>query len=231
MSATPPHERNWSDLRARIISAVVMAVLCFSLVYSGVYGTAVLAFVGSCIMLWEWSRMTTKGQTRGSFLEIACGSLIIVAACIAFLWLRGDVGFGLLTTIWLPFTVIAADVGAYFSGRAFGVPKLAPKISPNKTVSGALGGIALAIAVGVAVAVIGGAGTVWIIAVLSLLIAMISQVGDLTESSAKRRYGVKDTSNILPGHGGMLDRFDGLIAATIFVALLELVAGSSVFTW
>jgi phosphatidate cytidylyltransferase len=108
---------------------------------------------------------------------------------------------------------------------------LAPKISPNKTVSGALGGIALAIAVGVAVAVIGGAGTVWIIAVLSLLIAMISQVGDLTESSAKRRYGVKDTSNILPGHGGVLDRFDGLIAATIFVALLELVAGSSVFTW
>ncbi len=227
MSTATSPKRNWSDLRARVISAIVMAVVGFSLVYSGFFGTALLVFVGAIAMVWEWSRMTTSASTG----EKISGYAVIILASLGFLWLRSDPEFGFLTAIWLVLVVVAADVGAYFAGRFLGGPKLAPSISPNKTISGALGGLSLSLIVGCAVAVISGAGTLWIIAVVSLFTAIASQIGDLAESSAKRRHGIKDSSNILPGHGGALDRFDGLLAAILFVAVLTLLARSSVFAW
>lgn len=227
MSTATSPKRNWSDLRARVISAIVMAVVGFSLVYSGFFGTALLVFVGAIAMVWEWSRMTASASTG----EKITGYAVIILASLGFLWLRNDPEFGFLTAIWLVLVVVAADVGAYFAGRFLGGPKLAPSISPNKTISGALGGLSLSLIVGCAVAVISGAGTLWIIAVVSLVTAIASQIGDLAESSAKRRHGIKDSSNILPGHGGALDRFDGLLAAILFIAVLTLLARSSVFAW
>jgi len=227
MSTTEAPKRNWSDLRARVISAIVMAIVGFSLVFSGFYGTALLAFVGACAMIWEWSRMTASA----GYGEKIAGFAVIILASLGFLWLRSDPDFGLLTALWLVLVVVAADVGAYFAGRFLGGPKLAPKISPNKTISGAVGGLLLAVTVGCLVSIAGDAGRLWVVALVSLLTAMASQVGDLAESSAKRRHGVKDSSNILPGHGGALDRFDGLLAAILLVALLVLMSGTSVFAW
>jgi len=227
MTTETPPKRNWSDLRARVISAVVMAVVGFSLVYSGVYGTGLLVFVGACAMIWEWSRMTASAQIG----EKIIGYAVIILASLGFLWLRNDPAFGFLTAIWLVLVVIAADVGAYFAGRFLGGPKLAPSISPNKTISGALGGLLLAVIVGGLVSGISGSGSLIIVALISLVTAIASQIGDLVESAAKRRHGVKDSSNILPGHGGALDRFDGLLAAILFVAALVILSGSSVFAW
>jgi len=220
-------KQNWTDLRARILSAIVMAVVGFSLVYSGTYGTAVLVLVGACAMIWEWSRMTASAAIG----EKALGYAIIVLASLGFFWLRSDPSFGFLTAIWLVLVVVAADVGAYFSGRYFGGAKLAPSISPNKTISGAVGGLLLAVVIGCLVSAISGSGRLGVVALISLVTAVASQIGDLAESFAKRRHGVKDSSNILPGHGGALDRFDGLLAATLYVAVLSIVSGSSIFEW
>ena len=135
----------------------------------------------------------TASATHG---EKFVGYFIVVLACLGFLWLRSDVALGLITVIWLILVVVAADVGAYFAGRFIGGPKLAPSISPNKTISGAVGGLLLAVIVGCFVSLVGGAGDLLIIGVLSLATAIASQIGDLIESSAKRMYGVKDSSNI-----------------------------------
>jgi len=157
--------------------------------------------------------------------------MILAFAGVSFVWLRTDFIYGLHIALWLPLTVIAADVGAYFAGRFIGGPKLAPRISPNKTISGAVGGQVAAVIVGTAYAAIAGVGSIPLIALVSFLVAIVSQAGDLTESAAKRRYGVKDSSSLIPGHGGLLDRFDGLIAAVLFMGLITAVAGKTIFAW
>ncbi len=163
--------------------------------------------------------------------QSAPGIVVIALTGICFVWLRSDAHVGLHVALWLPFTVIAADVGAYFAGRFVGGPKLAPKISPNKTISGAVGGQIAAVIVGTGYAAAFGLGSIGTLVILSFLTAIVSQFGDLTESALKRGYGVKDTSALIPGHGGLLDRFDGLIAAILFVALVTLLAGSTIFAW
>lgn len=119
-------------------------------------------------------------------------------------------GFWLIA--WLVLVVVLADVGGYFAGRAIGGPKLWPAVSPNKTWAGAIGGWGLA-ALGGLVGALSGllpfAGAVW----LALVLAVASQAGDLLESWVKRRFGAKDSSALIPGHGGLLDRFDGLLGA------------------
>jgi len=187
--------------------------------------------VGACVMAWEWWRMTASGKVAVGITEKLLGYAVIAVASLGFIWLRSDPGFGLLTVVWLVLVVIAADVGAYFAGRFIGGPKLAPSISPNKTISGAIGGLLLAVILGGLIAGVTDTGTVWKVALASLVTALASQIGDLIESSAKRRHGVKDSSNILPGHGGALDRFDGLLAAIVFVGALTLITGVSVFAW
>ncbi len=163
--------------------------------------------------------------------QSAPGIVVIALTGICFVWLRSDAQFGLHVALWLPFTVIAADVGAYFAGRFVGGPKLAPRISPNKTISGAVGGQIAAVIVGTGYAAAFGLASIGTLVILSFLTAIVSQLGDLTESALKRGYGVKDTSALIPGHGGLLDRFDGLIAAILFVALVTLLAGSTIFAW
>ena len=130
--------------------------------------------------------------------------------------LRGGDAAGLAATLFLFAVVWATDSAAYFTGRAIGGPKLAPSISPGKTWSGAIGGTAVAVVAGLAVAL--GFGSNWNWAALLLLILVmsaISQIGDLFESSLKRRFGVKDSSQLIPGHGGVMDRVDGLAAAAL----------------
>ncbi len=147
--------------------------------------------------------------------------LVYIALAMSFLVeLRRDPDTGFYTVLWLVLVVIATDIGGYFAGRSIGGPKIWPRVSPKKTWSGTLGGLGLALLVGVIFALASEIKVPWILG-LSVLLAMASQAGDLIESAFKRRFGVKDASNLIPGHGGLLDRFDGLLGALAVFALLS----------
>jgi phosphatidate cytidylyltransferase len=161
---------------------------------------------------------------------MATGTLWIVLAAAALLWLRADPITGRANLLFLLLLIWASDIGAYLVGRLIGGPRLAPLISPGKTWSGASGGIAAALAVGWG-AVWTTTGTLAWTTVIALIICVIGQLGDLTESWAKRRFGVKDSGTIIPGHGGLLDRLDALIAVAPFAALLALCLGRGVLLW
>lgn len=155
------------------------------------------------------------------------GFAYVGGAVASFAWLRGDSDMGRLTIIWLLGVVWATDIGAYFVGRTFGGPKMAPRLSPNKTWSGLIGGMVSAAIVSVAVFVWADVQSITMstgilvgLAVFAALVALLSQAGDVYESSMKRRASVKDSGTIIPGHGGILDRVDGLMFAATFVALV-----------
>ena len=146
----------------------------------------------------------------------AVGGFVYAALLLISLGLlRGGWGdqTGLVAILFLAAVVWATDIGAYFVGRAAGGPKLAPRISPNKTISGALGGLGSAIATGLIIHLIFGVSS-WLAAIgLAGLLSVLAQIGDLFESWIKRRAGVKDSSRVIPGHGGVMDRVDGLVFA------------------
>jgi len=131
--------------------------------------------------------------------------------------LRLDIG--LIETVWVIACVIGSDIGGYFAGKTFGGPKLWPAVSPKKTWSGTIGGWVLAVLITVVFVVlsesISAANLLW-----AVIIAIFAQAGDLAESALKRRAGVKDSSNLIPGHGGFLDRFDGMLGAFLLVFIV-----------
>jgi phosphatidate cytidylyltransferase len=151
---------------------------------------------------------------------------------LALAWLRDAPEVGRTNVIVLLLIVWASDIGGYIAGRAIGGPKLAPAISPGKTVSGAAGGLAAAVLVGAASAIWNGAaGIPWQAIALAALTGCVAQAGDLFESQVKRHFGVKDSGWLIPGHGGVLDRLDALIAAAPVAALLALLLGRGVVIW
>lgn len=154
------------------------------------------------------------------------GFLYASAAMVAVVMLRQSPGFGsgFAAIIFLFATVWATDIGAYFVGRRVGGPKVAPRISPNKTWSGAIGGVISAVVAGVLVFAIAGLDAFGTAVTLGVVISVVSQVGDFFESWVKRRNGVKDSSRMIPGHGGVMDRVDGLIAASVVLWLISMFA-------
>jgi phosphatidate cytidylyltransferase len=150
---------------------------------------------------------------------------------LALLWLRErpEEGLGLLAYLLL--VIWATDIGAYAAGRTIGGPKLAPRISPKKTWAGLLGGMTAAAAVGYAVATAVSAAGPGGAALLGAGLAVVGQAGDLFESAIKRRFDVKDSGRLIPGHGGLLDRIDGLIAAAPVFALFHVAWGASSSWW
>jgi phosphatidate cytidylyltransferase len=163
-------------------------------------------------------------------LVLVAGLPYVVLGLASAGWLRNDPTGGLSATIWVVASVMATDVGAYFTGRALGGPKLAPRISPNKTWSGLIGGMLCAAAAGAVFGLVVGAGAL-ALAVGGMVLAAISQGGDLLESKLKRAFHVKDASRLIPGHGGFLDRFDGYLTAMPAAALMSALAGGSPVTW
>lgn len=151
------------------------------------------------------------------------GGVIAGAAILPILILRGNGEPGIYAVFYLYAVVWATDIFAYFVGRALGGPKLWPKVSPNKTWSGALGGmLAAALAAGL-LAYFSGLPNVVALMLLAVPLSIVSQAGDLAESAIKRVCGVKDASRLIPGHGGILDRLDGFTVAALVAVLIALV--------
>ena len=223
-----------SDLPVRTLSAAVMIVLAGTALWVG--GALWAVFVGlvAAGVALEWSRLVLA-LTPGLLARLAwhIGGLIYVGiACATLLILRGNGGSFPAVALIIA-TVIGIDIGAYFAGRAIGGPKIAPSISPSKTWAGLLGG-----ALGAAMVLYGfrqgmactfpfedgctvpGAiqFAVWSLS-YGTLAALVAQSGDFFESWMKRRAGVKDSGNLIPGHGGLFDRVDGLIALTFVIGI------------
>jgi phosphatidate cytidylyltransferase len=160
------------------------------------------------------------------------GALWIGLGGLALLWLRLAPAGGVGAALFLLLVVWASDIGAYAAGRALGGPKLWPAVSPNKTWSGAMGGLAAATLVGlVAAAALTGGWPGAAAAATAAGLGLCAQAGDLLESWLKRRFGVKDSSHLIPGHGGLLDRLDGVLAAAPVAALLGILAGPGAPLW
>lgn len=160
-------------------------------------------------------------------LMLAAGVIYAGLGVLALLWLRADPVVGWGNVLFVLLIVWASDIGAYLTGRLIGGPKLAPAISPGKTWSGAAGGLVAAIAVG---AVAAQSPALPVLA-LAAGLSVISQAGDLLESGLKRRFKVKDSSHLIPGHGGLFDRLDGLLAAAPAAGGLAVLLGRGVALW
>lgn len=245
----------WGDLRARMGSAAVMLIVGAGAIWLGGFWFHVLVAVIGGGMLWELTRLMggapkvavpmgvlatvalivapmLPGQaTLPVLLAVALAGVSqikkdrliygayavgLILACLGLIVLR-DVR-GIYWVVWLVFVVVATDVAGYFAGRIIGGPKFWPKVSPKKTWAGTTAGWVAAAVVGV---IFGGTPLI----VLSVLTSFASQMGDVAESAIKRRAGIKDSSNLIPGHGGLLDRFDAMMAAALFVLLLGAVLG------
>ncbi|MEL6476634.1 MAG: phosphatidate cytidylyltransferase [Pseudomonadota bacterium] len=171
-----------------------------------------------------------SAKLRGLGLRVV-SAIWILAACLAFLWIRNFPDWGFLTAIWVALVVAASDIGGYFAGRTFGGPRLWPAVSPGKTWAGLGGGVVLAFLAG-GLFSWATTGTYFVqVCTVSALAALLAQGGDLAESALKRHFAVKDSGSLLPGHGGLLDRCDGLMAASVVAAAVTAWRGQTVFIW
>jgi phosphatidate cytidylyltransferase len=154
----------------------------------------------------------------------AAGFFYAAAAEIASVLVRLDQAQGFSALILILLVVWVTDIGGYFAGRGIGGPKLWPRVSPKKTWAGAIGGFAASLVVAAGFAAL-GLGKTGPILLLGAVLSIVSQLGDLLESAVKRRFGVKDSSQLIPGHGGLMDRLDGFVAAVVLAAIFGLLRG------
>jgi phosphatidate cytidylyltransferase len=154
----------------------------------------------------------------------AAGFLYTATAQLASILVRLDHAEGLVALILVLLVVWVTDIGGYFAGRGIGGPKLWPRVSPNKTWAGAIGGFVASLMVAAGFAAC-GYGKTWPMLLLGAVLSIASQLGDLFESAVKRHFGVKDSSHIIPGHGGLMDRLDGFVAAIVLAAIFGLLRG------
>lgn len=203
-----------NELLVRTLTGALLIAAALLAAVEGGNLFALLVAAVATLMFYEWTRIV-KGWGAAWYLG---GFFYALLPALALLWIRERAGLDLL--IWAFVVTWATDIGAYFAGRSFGKRKLAPTISPNKTVEGLYGGIASS-------TVFGGA---WVLAngltmpllALAPVLAIAAQAGDLFESGMKRRAGVKDSGTWLPGHGGALDRLDGLVPVAVLTAAAQL---------
>jgi len=201
--------------------------------FVAVFGVGVLLAVGICLALGQHAAglalvivglLGVAWFSRQLWRWIAGGLLYAAVALIASILLRHDAAWGFTALMFVLLVVWATDIGGYFAGRGIGGPKLWVRVSPKKTWAGAVGGLlgSLIVAAGFAMS---GLGKTIALLLLGVALSVVSQFGDLFESAVKRRFGVKDSSNIIPGHGGVLDRLDGFVAAIAFAALIGTIRG------
>jgi phosphatidate cytidylyltransferase len=154
------------------------------------------------------------------------GFLYAAAAQVSSIVVRLDDRQGFVALVFILLVVWCTDIGGYFAGRTIGGPKLWPRVSPNKTWAGAAGGFVASLIVAAGFAM-NGFGKMGPLLMIAAALSVASQLGDLFESAIKRRFGVKDSSHIIPGHGGLMDRLDGYVAAVVLAAILGILRGGA----
>ena len=271
----PASGARWSDLRKRLISAVILAPLVLLCLWVGGLPYTILMLGAAIGLAWEWVSLcgtaplgrlgapvigaVTAAALAAALGHAEVGLILLVAGTIvtsllvrgaphkralalgvpyvgvgvvALLWLRADPQAGLVNLLFPLLLVWGSDIGAYLAGRVLGGPKLAPRISPGKTWSGAIGGLIGAVAMGWLVVSWSGQPAAFArVAAIAVGLGIFAQAGDLLESLIKRRFGVKDSGTLIPGHGGLLDRLDALLIAAPVAALLAFAAGRGVVLW
>lgn len=207
---------NFSNLKLRIISGAVMAIMVLSALALGGMFFIALVMLAALQMIREWDMITLNENIIWRLFGLA----YVAIPCASLVWLR-DEEHGAALVLALLLAIWATDIGAYFAGRLIGGAKLAPAISPNKTWAGLGGGmVASAITLAICTSFSPYPTSILTAIILGLILAVLGQTGDLFESWLKRRAGVKDSGNLIPGHGGLLDRVDGLILTAPLFALL-----------
>jgi phosphatidate cytidylyltransferase len=228
-SALAEPARRWGDLRRRGVSALALAVPGLVVIWYGGSVFDVLIGVLTAGLWLEWAGLCRRRDSPGLLIV---GLVWIALGAAAAVWLRGDASAGRANVLFLALLVWATDIGAYAAGRAIGGPRLAPRISPGKTWTGAAGGLLAAGVVGLLAAASRSGQADWLSAVaVAAGLSAIGQAGDLAESWMKRRAGVKDSGHLIPGHGGLLDRLDAAWAVLPAGALLALLLGRGVVLW
>lgn len=222
--------RTWGDLRLRVLSALVLAPVALGAMWVGGAFFYVLVAVFAVGLAYEWAGLCRAG---GMGLEsLGAGALWVALWAAALVWLRSDPLAGRANVIGLALVIWGSDIGAYLAGRAIGGPKLAPRISPGKTWSGATGGMLASALIAFGAAKLLTSGNSFPPALLlGVVLSAIGQAGDLAESAAKRRCGVKDSGHLIPGHGGLLDRLDATLTVVPVAAVLSLALGRGVVLW
>lgn len=219
-TAPPSADRGQRNLLMRILTALVLIPLAVGVAYAGGWlwlGLVTLAAIGLFI---EW--LMIVGIQRIGW--IALGFVYAFAALLASVVVRFDPVWGFTALMFVMLIVWMTDIGGYFAGRGLGGPKLWPRVSPKKTWAGAVGGFMASLAVAGGFAVV-GLGKLIPLLLLGGALTVVSQLGDLFESAVKRHFGVKDSSRIIPGHGGLLDRLDGYVFAAVSAALIGAARG------
>ena len=191
---------------AGVSLALNQSGIAMALVALGLFGVAALA---------------SKIRRGWCISGLAYAAVLLIAPAL----LRNDASFGFAAIVFLFVIVWLTDITAYFVGRAIGGPKLMPRVSPKKTWSGAIGGTLAGVVGGVIVAAQAGTGRLVAVALIALVLSIISQAGDLAESAIKRQFSAKDSSQLIPGHGGLMDRLDGFVAAAAAGALAGIAHG------
>lgn len=223
----PAYSRIFSELKPRFVSSLVLVAVFLTAEIIGGMLFVALVLAAAMLMIREWDGLTHQYGGRWPWYGIA----YVTIPCLSLLWLRGiatvdhpHAGMGIV--LYLLFVVSATDIGAYFVGKRFGRTKLAPAISPGKTWEGLAGGVGAAGLVGLASYLFTNYPTSALHCMaIGMLLAFVAQAGDLFESWLKRKAGVKNSSNLIPGHGGLLDRVDGLLAASVVFAFIVLISG------
>ncbi|EJF88631.1 phosphatidate cytidylyltransferase [Bartonella tamiae] len=200
----------WQKLCVLLCYIIIGIFLFFDFSAPFVFGFIIL-----CALLLGITSVKTAGWISGGFLY-ACLPAVSLA------YIRGDEPFGFGAIIFLFAVVWGTDIAAYFNGRALGGPKLAPRFSPNKTWSGAVGGALVGVAGGTLVAYLAldTSPANFFIPLLAFILSIMSQCGDIAESWVKRYFSVKDSGTFLPGHGGFMDRVDGLVFAAVILYII-----------
>ena len=208
----------WGRLVHGKDAGIIIGVLIGTVALSGTLAAAGLVGLGLLALPIGAILATLLSLGRNSWFS-ALGVLYAGVPTVALIWLRSDPTFGLVAVIFLVSVVVAADTGSFLAGRLFGRARLWPSVSPNKTWAGLIGAVLAGALV---------AGLFWLsvpeasaarLAATGAVLALVAQAGDLAESALKRRFGAKDSGKLIPGHGGVMDRVDGLVAAASAVGI------------
>ena len=204
------------DLEKRILSAVILVPVAVYAIAFSLSLFLLITIILVVLMTSEWIEITKTATNKKKWHLIGIAYITIPIFCVLTIRM-----FDPEVLLWMFCVIWATDIFAFFAGRTFGGPKMAPSISPNKTWTGLVGGILASMIIGFLSSFI-FSGTIAFFVLVSAFLTIIEQLGDLTESKIKRLFNVKDSGSIIPGHGGVLDRLDGLLFVAPFIFFLIL---------